>query len=240
MLDPHYFHIAGEKYLTAIADASGCIPVIIPALGAAMELEVLLDRLDGLLLTGSPSNVEPHHYGGAASEPGTLHDRHRDETTLPVIRTAVAAGLPVLAICRGYQEMNVAFGGSLHQRVHEVDGLMDHREDETQPLDVQYGPAHEVRLTDGAILGEITGKDVLTVNSIHGQGVDRLGRGLAVEAIAPDGLIEAFRATEDPDFALGVQWHPEWRAADNPDSLAIFRRFGDAARKYADRTQHGR
>jgi putative glutamine amidotransferase len=240
MLDPHYFHIAGEKYLTAIADASGCIPVIIPALGAAMELEVLLDRLDGLLLTGSPSNVEPHHYGGAASEPGTLHDRHRDETTLPVIRTAVAAGLPVLAICRGYQEMNVAFGGSLHQRVHEVDGLMDHREDETQPLDVQYGPAHEVRLTDGAILGEITGKDVLTVNSIHGQGVDRLGRGLAVEAIAPDGLIEAFRATEGPGFALGVQWHPEWRAADNPDSLAIFRRFGDAARKYADRTQHGR
>jgi putative glutamine amidotransferase len=240
MLDPHYFHIAGEKYLTAIVEASGCIPLIIPAFGPAMELEVLLDRLDGLLLTGSPSNVEPRHYGGEPSAAGTLHDPRRDETTLPVIRTAVAEGLPLFAICRGYQEMNVAFGGSLHQRVHEVAGLMDHREDDTQLLEVQYGPAHEVRLTQGAILGEITGKDVLTVNSLHGQGVDRLGRGLAVEAIAPDGLIEAFRATDGPGFALGVQWHPEWMATENPDSLAIFRRFGDAAREYAERERHGR
>ena len=239
MLDPHYFHVAGEKYLTAIAEASGCIPLIIPALGIAMELEVLLDRLDGLLLTGSPSMVDPKHYEGEPSEPGTLHDPHRDETTLPVIRTAVAAGVPVLAICRGYQEMNVAFGGSLHQKVHLAGPYADHREESDQPLDQQYGPAHEVKLTQDAILRDITGKETLTVNSLHVQGVDRLGRGLAVEAVAPDGLIEGFRVADAVGFALGVQWHPEWKVMDNEDSVALFQRFGDAARCYAKEKRYG-
>ncbi|MDH3914522.1 MAG: gamma-glutamyl-gamma-aminobutyrate hydrolase family protein [Chromatiales bacterium] len=238
MLDPHYFHIAGEKYLTAIANASGCIPVIIPALGAAMELEVLLDRLDGLLIPGSPSMVDPQHYDGEPSEPGTLHDPHRDETTLTVIPTAVAAGVPVMAICRGYQEMNVAFGGSLHQKVHKTDLYDTHHEDPEQPLESQYGPAHEVRLAQDAILREVTGKDSLTVNSLHHQGVDRLGRGLAVEAIAHDGLIEAFRVADAPTFALGVQWHPEWKVMGNEDSIALFTRFGDAARAYAKGKRH--
>jgi len=238
MLEPHYFHVAGEKYLTAIAGASGCIPVIIPALGAAMELEVLLDRLDGLLLTGSPSMVDPRHYAGAPSEPGTLHDPHRDDTTLPVIRTAVAAGVPVLAICRGFQEMNVAFGGSLHQKVHEAGPFSDHREDTDLSLDGQYGPTHEVHLAQDAILREITGKDTLMVNSLHVQGVDRLGRGLAVEAVAPDGLIEGFRVADSAAFAMGVQWHPEWKVNENEDSVALFRRFGDAARSYAKEKRH--
>lgn len=239
MLDPHFFHVAGEKYLTAIADASGCIPVVIPALGPAMELEVLLERLDGLLLTGSPSMVEPRHYSGTPSEPGTPHDPHRDETTLPVIRTSVAAGVPVLAICRGYQEMNVAFGGSLHQKVHEAGPFTDHREDSDRPLDEQYGPAHKVTLTQDAILKEITGKESLLVNSLHSQGVDRLGRGLVVEAVADDGLVEGFRVGDARAFALGVQWHPEWKVMENEDSLAIFRRFGDAARRYAEEKGHG-
>jgi len=238
MLEPHYFHVAGEKYLTAIAGASGCIPVIIPALGAAMELEVLLERLDGLLLTGSPSMVDPRHYAGAPSEPGTLHDPHRDDTTLPVIRTAVAAGVPVLAICRGFQEMNVAFGGSLHQKVHEAGPFSDHREDTDLPLDGQYGPVHEVHLTEDAILREITGKDALMVNSLHVQGIDRLGRGLAVEAVAPDGLIEGFRVADSAAFAMGVQWHPEWKVNENEDSVALFCRFGDAARSYAKGKRH--
>jgi putative glutamine amidotransferase len=240
MLDPHYFHIAGEKYLTAIADASGCIPVIIPALGAAMELEVLLDRLDGLLIPGSPSMIDPQHYDGTPSEPGTLHDPRRDETTLAVIPTAVAAGVPVMAICRGFQEMNVAFGGSLHQKVHETESYGTHHEDDEQPLESQYGPAHEVKLPQDAILREITGKDRLTVNSLHHQGVDRLGRGLAVEAVASDGLIEAFRVADAATFAIGVQWHPEWKVQQNADSMAIFRTFGDAAREYAAKERHGR
>lgn len=239
MLDPHFFHIAGEKYLTAIAEASGCIPLIIPALGPAMELEVLLERLDGLLIPGSPSMVDPRHYAGEPSEPGTLHDAHRDDTTLPVIRTAVAAGVPLLAICRGYQEMNVAFGGSLHQKLHLAGPFADHREDEDQPLDKQYGPVHQVRLVQDAILREITGKETLMVNSLHVQGVDRLGRGLAVEAVAPDGLIEAFRVADSSGFALGVQWHPEWKVLENPDSTALFRRFGDAARTYAKEKRYG-
>ncbi len=234
-LDPHPFHVAGEKYLTAILDGAGCIPLVIPALGEALELEIVLDSLDGILLTGSPSNVEPHHYEGTPSAPGTLHDPHRDRTTLPLIPTIVDAGIPMLAVCRGFQEMNVAFGGSLHQDVARIDGYLTHHEDDADPLEVQYGPAHEVALTEAGQLAAITGKTRLRVNSLHHQGVDRLGRGLAVEAVAPDGLIEAFRVAEAPGFNLAVQWHPEWQVTDNPDSLALFRAFGDAAREHAKR-----
>jgi putative glutamine amidotransferase len=146
----HYFHMVGEKYIEAVAVGANALPVLVPALGPDLDLPSLLDVCDGLLLTGSASNVEPHHYGGPASEPGTLHDPNRDATTLPLIPQAIAAGLPVLAICRGFQEMNVAYGGTLHQRLHEVEGLADHREDESTPLEVQYGPAHEVLLEPGA------------------------------------------------------------------------------------------
>ena len=135
VLGKHWFHAVGEKYIAAIAEAADAIPVLIPALGEALDIGALLSRFDGLLLPGSPSNVEPHHYKGPASDPGTLHDPHRDSTTLPMIPAAVAAGLPVLAVCRGFQEMNVAFGGTLWQKLHEVPGLSDHREDEEQELD---------------------------------------------------------------------------------------------------------
>lgn len=238
MLEPNYFHVAGEKYLTAILDAADCIPVVIPALGEAMELEVLLDRLDGLLLTGSPSMLEPHHYEGPPSEPGTLHDPHRDETTLALIPAVVDAGVPVFAICRGFQEMNVAFGGSLHQKVHETGAHDDHRENPDDPLEAQYGPAHDVHLTAGGRLQQITGKERLMVNSVHHQGVDRLGRHLAVEAVASDGLVEAFAVEGASGFTLAVQWHPEWKPLENEDSTAIFNAFGDAARAYAKRRQH--
>ena len=164
------------------------MPVLIPALGSEIDLPSLLEACDGLLLTGSASNVEPHHYGGPASEPGTLHDPNRDATTLPLIPRAIAAGLPVLAICRGFQEMNVAYGGTLNQRLHEVPGNLDHRDDESTPLDVQYAPAHEVLLEPGGQLQKIAGPDRLQVNSLHWQGVETLGRDLAVEARAPDGV----------------------------------------------------
>jgi putative glutamine amidotransferase len=191
-----------------------------------------LDACDGLLLTGSASNVEPYHYGGPASQPGTLHDPNRDATTLPLIPQAIAAGLPVLAICRGFQEMNVAYGGTLHQRLHEVTGYMDHREDESTPLEVQYGAAHEVRLEPGGSLQKIAGRDRLQVNSLHWQGIQTLGRDLRVEARAPDGVVEAFR---DPGarFALGLQWHPEWQFAQNEFSSALFAAFGEASRQHA-------
>jgi len=234
MLGLHPFHCVGEKYISAVAEGAGAIPVLIPSRASGLDLEAILDRVDGLLLTGSPSNVEPHHYQGPASSPGTLHDPHRDATTLPMIPRAIQAGLPILAICRGFQEMNVAFGGTLHQKLHEVPGLNDHRDDESQPLEVQYGPAHEVALTAGGLLQRWASADRLTVNSLHSQGVDRLGKGLAVEAKALDGVIEAFRVNDAPSFAVAVQWHPEWQFSNNDFSRALFAAFGAAAQVRRD------
>ncbi len=233
MLGPQPYHLAGEKYVTAALDAAGAIPVIVPALGRELQDASLLESLHGLLFTGSPSNVEPHRYSGEPSEAGTLHDPHRDETTLPLIPRAVAAGVPVLGICRGFQEMNVAFGGTLWQKLHEVPGHIDHREDKEQPLERQYGAAHEVVLEPGGLLQRLAGGAArVTVNSLHGQGVRELGPGLTVEARAPDGVIEAFRVTGARSFALAVQWHPEWRVQDNKFSLALFAEFGAACREH--------
>lgn len=234
LLGKHHFHCVGEKYIAAVAGGADAIPVLIPALGDDLDLGELLGRLDGILLTGSLSNVEPHRYGGPASAPGTLHDAHRDATTLPLISRVVDLGMPLLAICRGFQEMNVAFGGTLWQRLHEVGGFSNHRENLDDPLDVQYGPAHEIELTPGGLLHRLAGgQGRIKVNSLHSQGVQTLGRRLEVEARAPDGVIEAFRVADASGFAHAVQWHPEWKFAENPFSLALFRAFGEAARQYA-------
>ena len=232
---PHPFHMVGEKYILGALQGADGLPLLIPALGAQLPLEQLLDTLDGLLFTGSPSNVEPHHYAGPASTPGTHHDPRRDATTLPLIRAAIERGMPVLGLCRGFQEMNVAFGGSLHQRLHDVPGFIEHREDTTQPVEVQYGPAHEVRIEPGGLLDRIAGCSSAQVNSLHTQGVDRLAPGLQPEATAPDGLIEAFSVTAAKSFALGVQWHPEWKVMENPFYLRIFEAFGDACRAHTAR-----
>ena len=232
---PHPFHMAGEKYILGALQGAGGIPLLIPAVGAHIPMDALLEQLDGLLLTGSPSNVEPHHYTGPASAPGTQHDPGRDATTLPLIRRAVELGVPLLGICRGFQEMIVAFGGTLHQRLNEVPGLLEHREDTSQPLPVQYGPAHEVRIEPGGLLDRATGCSSAMVNSLHNQGVNRLAPGLQPEAVAPDGLIEAFSVSAASTFALGVQWHPEWKVMENPFYLSIFKAFGDACRARAAR-----
>jgi putative glutamine amidotransferase len=232
ILGPHPFHCVGEKYITAVAQASGCIPVLIPSLGADADLDGILEHVDGILLTGSPSNVEPHHYAGQASDPDTLHDPHRDATTLPLIPRVVAAGMPLFAVCRGFQEMNVAYGGTLWQKVQEVPGYADHRENKEDPLELQYAPAHEVELAADGELRRIAGADRAMVNSLHSQGVARLGDGLVVEARAPDGLVEAFRVSSAPGFALAVQWHPEWQVMRNSFSRALFAAFGDAARTH--------
>jgi putative glutamine amidotransferase len=233
MVGAHPFHMVGEKYARAVLDAAGAAPLLIPSLADELGFDELLQRLDGLLFTGSPSNVEPHLYEGAPSAPGTLHDPARDATTLPLIRKAVRAGVPVFGICRGFQEMNVAFGGTLHQRLHEVPGHLDHRDDESQPLEVQYGPAHDVTLEPGGVLRALALSDRIQVNSLHNQGIDRLGAELAVEARAPDGVVEAFRVRDAQRFALAVQWHPEWKVMSNPFSRALFAAFGQASRERA-------
>lgn len=231
-IDPHPFHVAGEKYLTALADAAGVLPLIMPALDDEALRDTLLARVDGVFLTGSYSNVEPHHYGGEDSRSGTLHDPERDAVTLPLLTAIVDHGLPVFAVCRGFQEVNVAMGGTLHQHVEEVGGYADHRENPQAPLEVQYGPAHPVNLVPGGLLRELAETDTVMVNSLHSQGVARLGAGLTVEAVAEDGLVEAFRVDDSDGFALAVQWHPEWRATENAFSRAMFAAFGDACRAH--------
>jgi putative glutamine amidotransferase len=231
--DGHPFHQVGEKYIRAVTDCVLGIPLQIPVLADRLEIDELLGLVDGLLFTGSPSDIEPHHYAGAPSAPGTLHDPHRDALTLPLAQQALATGVPVFAICRGFQELNVALGGSLHQKVAEVPGYHRHKENPGDPLDVAYGPSHDVVLVDGGLLHRLTGEPTATVNSLHGQGVARLADGLAVEAIADDGLVEAFRVDDAPGFNLAVQWHPEWRAAENEFSMVMFKAFGDACRARA-------
>lgn len=236
MIGPHPFHAVGEKYIHAIVQAAEALPVLIPVLPQPLELEEILEAVDGVLFTGSPSNVQPLHYGGEPSAPGTLHDPERDATTLPLIPQAVAAGVPVLGVCRGLQEMNVAFGGTLWQDVGPARGYLVHSEDKTAPLAEQYAPAHDLLLEPGSPLREWAGGAAqVRVNSLHGQGVRELAPGLRVEARAPDGLVEAFSVPAAPAFALAVQWHPEWQVMGNEFSRALFAAFGAAARRRAGR-----
>jgi len=228
----HAFHMVGEKYLRAAIDAADTYPVALPALTDGFDVLDVLDRLDGLYLTGSPSNVEPRHYMGEPAAPGTWLDPQRDVAALALIPAAIRIGMPLLAICRGFQELNVACGGTLHQKVHEVPGYRVHRENPEDAVEVQYGDAHPVRFTAGGLLEKITAATGAVVNSVHSQGIDRLAEGLAVEAVAEDGLIEAVRVAGAVGFTLAVQWHPEWKATDNPVSNAIFRAWGNACRAY--------
>jgi putative glutamine amidotransferase len=234
LLNSHWFHCVGEKYIDAVVQAADAVPVLVPALGERY-LREWLASFDGILFTGSPSNVEPQRYRGPKSAPGTLHDPERDATTLPMITGALEAGLPILGICRGFQEINVALGGSLTQKLHDLPGNLDHREDKTLPLEEQYGPVHEIELVEGGVLHEIAGSRRIKVNSLHSQGVERLAPSLVTEAKADDGVIEAFRIDGAKSFALAVQWHPEWKVMENPFSRALFAAFGQAGRERAGR-----
>ena len=236
-LEPHEYHVVGDKYVTAVREVSAALPVSIPSEAASRDPEELVHSLDGIVLTGSYSNVEPARYG---SEPrvDAMRDPHRDHTAFLLLEAALAAGCPVFAICRGLQEMNVAFGGTLHEALHELPGKLDHREDPAASLDDQYAPAHPIAVTSGGLLEETLRASHLDVNSVHAQGIDRLGDGLKVEATAPDGVVEAVSVADHEGFALAVQWHPEYKARDNPHSLALFRAFGEACRvRAADRSR---
>ena len=224
---------AGEEYVRAAVEAAGVTPVLLPVMQPPVPVRDWLCRLDGLLLTGAESNIEPYRYSDEQSWEGNPHDPARDASTLGLIPEALAMGVPVLAICRGSQEVNVALGGTLHQKVHEVAGMMDHREDPRAPLAVQYAPVHRVDLVADGRLAALAGAAQVQVNSLHGQGVKALAPGLAVEARAPDGLIEAF-GHAGPGFLLAVQWHPEWGALHgDPFNRGIFQAFGQACRLYA-------
>lgn len=226
----HRFVMAGEKYVRALVEGAAVTPVLLPALQPALPARDWLSRMHGLLLTGAVSNIEPQHYAGGRSWPGNPHDAARDAGAFSLLQHALQDDLPVLAICRGFQELNVVLGGTLHPKVHRVEGLHDHREDPHASVDVQYGPAHSVALVAGGWLAQWHGARTAVVNSVHGQGIAQLADGLVAEAHADDGLVEAARSHRHA-FVLGVQWHPEWRVAHNPFYHAVFHAFGEACRQ---------
>lgn len=228
----HDYHVAQRKYVDAVVLGADCVPLILPALGDATDLETVLDACDGIMLTGSPSNVHASHYAEEVLDTSLPQDALRDATTLPLVRAALRRGIPMFAICRGFQEMNVALGGTLHQAVQHIDGHMDHREVKGRTLEEQYAAAHALALAPTGVMAGILGPGDIEVNSLHGQGIKQLAPGLAVEARAPDGLIEAFSVPSASAFALAVQWHPEWRISANPVSMKLFGAFGAACRRY--------
>ncbi len=232
----HPSYAAQNKYVDAVAVGARCQPLLIPPLGDNTDIESLLAIADGIMLTGAASNVQACLYGQDTLDPLLPQDPARDATVLPLIRAALAHGIPLLAICRGFQEVNVALGGTLHQAVHTVPGYFDHREDKTQSLEQQYAAAHRIKLEPGGLLAHILdGASEIQVNSLHGQGIDQLAPGLHVEARSDDGLVEAYSIAGSSAFSLAVQWHPEWRVEENHDSMRMFSAFGLACRVHRDR-----
>jgi putative glutamine amidotransferase len=233
----HPFHCVGEKYIDAVAHGADVWPLLLPASGAGADLEslehhvdldALLAEVDGVFLPGSVSNLAPERYGGQI-DTVMLQDPQRDALALPLIERAMAARVPLFAVCRGLQELNVTLGGTLHPHLHEVEAFLDHREDAAAARHDQYRHAHPVALRAGGVFEGLLGCREIQVNSLHGQGIRDLAPTLVAEGVAPDGVVEAVSCPSHPGFLLGVQWHPEWRFRDDPVSIALFRAFGAAA-----------
>ncbi|MDN5926228.1 MAG: gamma-glutamyl-gamma-aminobutyrate hydrolase family protein [Hyphomicrobiales bacterium] len=229
----YVWHATPEQYLEAAVSAAGVFPVLIPSFGKRLDLDALLAAVDGVMVTGSKSNVHPSLYGGEASEANGPYDPARDATTLPLIRKAVERGVPLLAICRGIQEMNVALGGTLATEIQEREGAIDHRAPAGVSQSERFAIRQKVSIQPGSCLAGIFGAGDIQVNSLHRQGVDRLGPRLDVEAVAEDGTVEAVSVRGAPAFAVGVQWHPEYWAHKDDTSRRIFEAFGDAVRTHS-------
>ena len=221
-------HAASDTYVRAVDEVVGAVPVLLPASASACDPASLLEHLDGIILTGSRSNVQPCLYGGPAHCEGTPEDPARDAATMQLIRAALEAGVPLLAICRGLQELNVALGGSLHQRLQDLPGKLDHSTPMQDLAALRHAKAHRVEVVPGSWLHRVAQARVIAVNSLHNQGIDRRAPGLVAEAQAPDGVIEAVRVVNAPAFAVGVQWHPEYDYATDAVSRGIFEAFADA------------
>jgi putative glutamine amidotransferase len=233
--DGYVWHGAVESYLKALAWI-GATPVILPSLGEAIDIEAALERVDGVMLTGSRSNVHPERYRETPSSRYEPYDLDRDATTFRLIPLALERGLPLLAICRGVQELNVALGGTLIAEVQERPGSLDHRAPLGLPNDERFALKHDVTFEGDSHLAKLLGGGCIRVNSVHRQAIGELAPNLVVEARAPDGTIEAVRVAGARGFAYGVQWHPEYWASTDAPSGALFKAFGEAARQYAARS----
>lgn len=231
--DSHIWHCAPTQYLRAALDVAGVLPLIVPAFGDDIDFDGLLARVDGVLISGSKTNVHPSRYGVEPTAKHEPFDLARDATTLPLIAAAIAKGVPLFAICRGIQELNVALGGSLATEIQEAEGVMDHREPASTDKDVRFQLAHRVQAT--GCLAAIVGDQPIDVNSLHRQAISTLAPRLQAEAVAPDGTVEAVSVIDAAGFAIGVQWHPEYWATSDTPSRQLFEAFGQAVRAYAAR-----
>ncbi|MDE0945206.1 MAG: gamma-glutamyl-gamma-aminobutyrate hydrolase family protein [Alphaproteobacteria bacterium] len=230
----HANHRIGDRFVTAVRDICGALPLALPALGSGADLDTLLDNIDGVILTGGASNVDPHHYGGGEARDQNLLDARRDGVALEIVRACVAREVPLFGICRGIQEINVALGGSLHQYMHEQPNHFDHRRPRQMPIAVQMGARQRITLSPGGTLQSLAnGAGQVMVNTLHAQGIDRLADSLVVEAVADDGMVEAVRVAASSTFSIGVQWHAEFRTEDHPFYRALFQAFGRAVAEHA-------
>jgi putative glutamine amidotransferase len=239
LFENYTWHAAPQQYLEAAVAGARVFPVLVPSLGDRLDLDALLASVDGVMITGSKSNVHPSLYGGDASEANGPYDPARDETTLPLIRKAIDRGVPLLAICRGIQELNVALGGTLATEIQEREGALDHRAPQSDSQDERFAIRQRVSIAPGSCLAEVFGSGDIMVNSVHRQGIGRLGERLQVEAVAEDGTVEAVSVRDAPAFAVGVQWHPEYWVGSDEASGRIFRAFGEAARRHRDMKSGG-
>jgi putative glutamine amidotransferase len=230
-LEAYHWHGAADTYLQAIVHGIGGIPLIVPYLSDEVDFDALVARVDGVLLTGGRTNIHPENYGAPADPRAEPHDPGRDALAFALARAALRHGVPLFAVCRGVQELNVALGGSLHSEVQEIAGRHDHRAPKSEDRDARFAIRQDVEIVPGGLLAEILGAGTVRVNSLHRQAIDRLGEGLMVEATAPDGTIEAVSVVGAPTFALGVQWHPEYWVRTDPPSTKLFAAFGAAIRK---------
>lgn len=234
LLDETYaVQAAGVINLRAVRDASGGLPVIVPADPSLMTVEELRASCDGFVFTGGRPNVHPEEYGEEPTEAHGTFDRDRDRLVLPLIRACVAAGQPILGICRGFQEVNVAFGGSLYPEIRDLPGRDNHRMPPDGTLEEKFALRHEITFTEGGPFHRLMGEQRVMTNSLHGQGIKTPGVGVVIDGHAPDGTPEAIYLADAPGFCLSVQWHPEWNAAGDPVSRQLFSAFGDACRAWA-------
>lgn len=231
--DSYPAHAGGTMNSEAVSCVAGCVPLLIPADPRLSPVEELLEVCDGFLLTGGRPNVHPEEYGEEATEAHGAFDRKRDAVALPLVRACVERGQPFLGICRGFQEVNVAMGGSLYPEIRDLPGRMNHRMPPEGTLEEKFALRHRVRLTEGGVFHKVFGATEVMTNTLHGQGIKRPGARIEIEGWAPDGTPEAIHVKDAPGFTLAVQWHPEWDAANDPVSRPLFTAFGDAVRAWA-------
>ena len=229
-------HSAGKRYVDAVMNFADVVPVLIPACVRKSDLSTLFDMLDGVVLTGGRANIEPHHYGGLAFPDDEITDPDRDQTVLDIIPSCVQRQMPIFGICRGIQEINVAYGGTVFYRVHQQKDKQDHRmpQNDEASLEEIFKPRHQIMFTKNSLFRDFLGQDSFRVNSLHGQGIDQLGAGLTAEAHSPDGLIEAISINDYESFAVAIQWHAEFHPERDENLLnkLLFQKFGEACQQF--------